>query len=232
MLPLRNWRRLVGWPGIAFALVLGTLILGHFDRPIASALFYSPESGWLGAGGGDWWAHHLIHDAGRWLPRGLVAVALAGWLASYKIVWLARWRRELAFVFFGMALVVVVVGLLKEVTNVDCPWALSGYGGSRPYVLLFGDRPDALPRAACFPGAHASSGFALLAFFFALRERARKAALVMLGVAVTVGVVFAIGQEARGAHFLSHDVTAAALAWFLLAFLYSKTLAPRPQAYK
>ncbi len=226
---LPEWRRLVWWPGIAFALVLGTLVLGHFDRPIANALFYSPGSGWLGAGAGNWWADKLIHDAGRWLPRGLAAAALTGWLASYKVVWLARWRRELAFVFFGMALVIVVVGLLKEVTNVDCPWSLAGYGGSHPYVLLLGDRPGTLPRAACFPGAHASSGFALLAFHFALRERARRAAKVALWIAVTVGVIFAIGQEARGAHFLSHDITAAALAWFLLAYLHSKTLASQPK---
>lgn len=232
MLVLLEWRRLIWWPGIGFAIVLGTLVLGHFDRPIAQALFYSSASGWLGAGTGEWWAHEVIHGMGRWLPRVLVAASLAGWLASYKVVWLKSWRRELAFTAFGMLLVIGVVGLLKKFTNVDCPWAIDGFGGSNPYVLLFGDRPDTLPRAACFPGAHSGSGFALLAFHFALRDRARRAAKVALWIAILIGVIFAIGQEARGAHFLSHDVTAAAIAWFLLAYLYSKTLAPQPAPYK
>jgi membrane-associated PAP2 superfamily phosphatase len=225
MLVQRDWRRLVGWPGILFALVLGTLILGHFDRPIANALFYSAGSGWRGAGAGDWWAHALIHDAGRWLPRGVGAAALVGWLASFKVVWLKPWRREIGFVFAGMALAIVLAGLLKEATNVDCPWDLSGFGGTRPYVGLFGDRPDALPRAACFPGAHSSSGFALLAVYFALRARARRASMAALVVAIAIGVTFAFGQEARGAHFLTDDLASAALVWFVLTWLYSKTLA-------
>lgn len=225
MLVQRDWRRLVGWPGMLFALVLGTLILGHFDRPIANALFYSAHSGWLGAGAGDWWAHDLIHDAGRWLPRGVGAAALVGWLASFKVDWLKPWRREIGFAFVGMALAIVLVGLLKEVTNVDCPWDLAGFGGTRPYVSLFGDRPDALPRAACFPGAHSSSGFALLAVYFALRARARRASKAALVVAVAIGVSFALGQEARGAHFLTDDLASAALVWFVLTWLYSKTLA-------
>jgi membrane-associated PAP2 superfamily phosphatase len=232
MLNFREWRRLVWWPGIVFALVLGILTLGHVDLPIARAWYDSTASGWLGAGAGDWWARDLIHQAGRWLPRSVGAAALLCWLASFGVASLAKWRREIGYVFAGMAVVITIVGVLKEITNVDCPWDLVGFGGDRPYVGLFGDRPDTLPRAACFPGAHASSGFALLAIHFALRERARRAANVALWVAIAIGVLFAIGQEARGAHFLSHDVTSAALAWFLLAYLYSKTLAPQPKPYK
>jgi membrane-associated PAP2 superfamily phosphatase len=48
-----------------------------------------------------------------------------------------------------------------------------------------------------------------------------------LWAAILVGVVFAVGQEARGAHFLSHDLTSAAIAWLLLAWLYSRLLYSR-----
>jgi membrane-associated PAP2 superfamily phosphatase len=225
MLILRDWRRLVGWPGISLLLSLAVLIGGEFDRAISHALFYGDTTGWLGAGAGDWWAHRLIHGAGRWFVRGVAAATLVGWLCSLAFESLASWRRELAYVTLGMILVIVGAGLLKRVTNVDCPWDLAGFGGDRPYVSLFGDRPDSLPHAACFPGAHSSSGFALLACYFALRNRARRWANAALVAAVVIGVTFAIGQEARGAHFLSHDLASAALAWFVLVNLYSWMLA-------
>ena len=228
MLVLREWRHLVAWPALALGFTFALLEIGQFDRPIALALFYQPGSGWLGAGAGDWWARDLFHQAGRWLPRGVAALAIFGWLASFGVAALKAWRRELLYVFCGMALVIGCTGVLKEVTNVDCPWDLAGFGGQNPYVPLFDDRPEGLKHAACFPGAHSSSGFALLAVFFALRRRARTASRVAFGVAIAIGVIFSFGQEARGAHFLSHDLTSAALSWLLLVFLYSKMLAPKP----
>jgi membrane-associated PAP2 superfamily phosphatase len=115
---------------------------------------------------------------------------------------------------------------LKSVTNVDCPWDLERYGGSRPYVSLFGDRPDELPRARCFPGAHSSSGFALMCFYFLFRDSRRRAAQVALAGGLLAGAVFAFGQQARGAHFLSHDLTSAVLVWYVLLALYTRLLKP------
>jgi len=228
MLVLRDWRRLVWWPGLAFALSFAVVEIGQFDRAIARAFFYDAHSGWLGAGAGNWWARDLIHQAGRWLPRSVAALAGAGWLASFRVAALAAWRRELLYVFCGMALVIGLVGLMKELTNVDCPWDLADFGGANPYVPLFGARPHGLKHAACFPAAHSSSGFALLALYFALRGRAPRWARRAMVAAVVVGLVFAFGQEARGAHFFSHDLTSAALAWLLLVWLYSLMLAPKP----
>jgi membrane-associated PAP2 superfamily phosphatase len=228
MLVLKEWRRLVWWPGIVFVLAFALVEIGQFDRTLARALFYSPESGWLGAGAGNWWARDVIHQSGRWLPRGIAALAAAGWLVSFRVAALGKWRRELLYVFCGMALVIGSVGILKELTNVDCPWDLVDFGGANPYVPLFADRPNALKHAACFPAAHSSSGFALMAIYFALLGRAPRAARGALYAAIAVGLVFAFGQEARGAHFLSHDLTSAALAWLILVSLYSAMLAPRP----
>jgi membrane-associated PAP2 superfamily phosphatase len=87
-------------------------------------------------------------------------------------------------------------------------------------VHLFGDRPDDLPRAQCFPGGHSSSGFALLALYFALRDRRPRAARWFLGGALAVGTLFAFGQEARGAHFLSHDLWSLGIAWFTCLAVY------------
>ncbi len=227
MLVLKEWRRLVWWPGIAFVLAFAIVEIGQLDRAIATAFFYRPQTGWLGEGAGAWWARELIHQDGRWLPRSVAALAGFGWLASFAVPALKPWRRELLYVFCGMALVIGLVGGLKELTNVDCPWDLAGFGGNNPYVPLFEHRPHGLKHAACFPAAHSSSGFALLAIYFALRGRAPRAARVAFWSAVAVGVTFSFAQEARGAHFFSHDLTSAGIAWLILAWLYSAMLAPK-----
>jgi membrane-associated PAP2 superfamily phosphatase len=132
----------------------------------------------------------------------------------------------------AMVLSVALVGGLKAITNVDCPWDLAGFGGELPHVALFADRPDYLPRAQCFPGAHASSGFALVAGYFALRDRAPAWARAWLGAGLSLGCVFAIGQEARGAHFLSHDLAGAALVWSVQLALYATWLRRRSRAVR
>ena len=63
---------------------------------------------------------------------------------------LREWRRPAGFVSACDAARHRLVGGLKAVTNVDCPWDLAGFGGAQPYVALFADRPDALPRASVF----------------------------------------------------------------------------------
>jgi membrane-associated PAP2 superfamily phosphatase len=198
------------------------------DRAVAHRFFFRAATAhWLGSGAGAWWARDLIHQGGRDLVRTVAAGALLSWALSYASSKLAPWRREALFVFLGIVLVTGLVGILKVLTDVDCPWDLAEFGGSRPYVALLGDRPDYLPRAACFPGAHSSSGFALLSVYFALRARRPRLARWLGASALLLGVTFALGQEARGAHFLSHDVVSATLAWWLLLALSQRMLVMR-----
>jgi membrane-associated PAP2 superfamily phosphatase len=219
------WRRHAWWPLLAFAVVFGTLEVFSLDRVLARQWYFNVHTAqWLGAGPGEWWAHGLVHNGGRWVVRGIAAAALAIWALSFALASLREWRRTAGFVLLSMLLAVLVVGGLKLVTNVDCPWSLTGFGGHNPYIALFADRPDALARAQCFPGAHSSSGFALVCFYFAFRDRSRRLAYWLLGIALAVGIAFSIGQEARGAHFLSHDLASAAIVWFLQLGLYARFL--------
>lgn len=201
------------------------------DLKVTNTFFYNHlTQQWLGAGAGDWWAHRLIHNDGRWVVRGIAALALAAWGLTFFVPSIRPWRRSAGFIVLAMAASTLLVGALKLVTNVDCPWDLSEYGGAHPYVALFADRPDYLPRAQCFPGAHSSSGFALVCFYFVLRDRRPRLAWVALAVACLAGLTFAVAQEARGAHFLSHDLTSAMLVWVLQLFLYVRLLGLPPAA--
>ena len=216
------WRRHAWWPLLAFAVLFGILEVFSLDRVIAREWYFNVHTAqWLGAGSGEWWARGLLHTGGRWVVRGICASALILWTLSFAVASLREWRRTAGYVLLAMLLAMLVVGGLKAVTNVDCPWNLAGFGGHNPYVALFADRPDVLKRAQCFPGAHASSGFALFCFYFVFRDRSRRVARWMLAGAIAVGIAFSIGQEARGAHFLSHDLTSAAIVWFVQLGLYA-----------
>jgi len=212
-------------PLVVFAPLFCAIEWTGLDRTLAHALFHDPvRNQWMGQGPGDWWARGIIHDGGRWITRSLAGSALALWLASFLSVRMRHWRRSAGFVFFAMASSVLLVGALKSVTNVDCPWDLLEFGGDRPYVGLFSLRPHDLPHAQCFPGAHSSSAFALVCFYFVFRDRARVAAVAGLLGAALLWAVFALGQEARGAHFLTHDLASVAVVWFAQLALYVKLL--------
>ncbi len=195
------------------------------DTLIANTLFFDRSTGiWIGAHAP--WAEGWIHTGGRNFVRVIVLGAALVVLFSYVHERFRPFRRPAAFVVLAILLSTAITGILKHVTNVDCPWSLAGFGGDRPYVPLFGDRPDALPHAACFPGAHSASGFALICFYFLLRGRSRRAAVAALVAGFAVGALFAFGQEARGAHFLSHDLTSGMLVWYVQLGLYLRYAAP------
>lgn len=205
-------------PGVAYALIMAVLLIRGLDEPIARSWAYDAARGWIGAH--SWWTQ-AVHSGGRAFVWLIALGALGTWALSFTSIRLRALRRGALFVFLGIGLSTGIAGLLKDVTNVDCPWSLSDFGGTQPYVTLFGDRPDLLPHARCFPGAHSSSGFALLAFYFLLRDRSRRAARWALAGGIAVGALFAFGQEARGAHFFSHDLTSAVLVWYVLLALYA-----------
>ena len=201
------------------------MVLGHLDLRIADAVFFNrPANEWIGAH--TWWAVELIHTGGGWFVRLIGLAALVTLLSGYLLPRLRRWRRDAAYLTLALILVPSVVGALQEVTNIDCPWDLDRYGGDRPYAGLLADRADDLPRGACFPGSHSSSGFALMAFYFLSLGSRPRIARRMLAATALLGTIFSIGQQSRGAHFLSHDLASAMIAWFILLALWRLLLAP------
>ncbi len=225
------WRTHALWPALVFALAFVCIFEFDLDRSLARAWFFDASAQrWLGAGAGAWWARDIIHSGGRWLVRAIAAGALIAWCCSLLFARFRHWRRDAGFVFCAIVSSVVIVGALKAVTNVDCPWDLAGFGGDRPYVALLADRPDELPHARCFPGAHSSSGFALVCGYFVLRGRSRRRARWALAAGILTGAVFSFAQEARGAHFFSHDLAAAAIVWFTQLSLYRRFFLRRESA--
>lgn len=213
------WRHL-RTPLTVFILIAALLASTTYDLTVAHALFFDEASArWVGAG--SWWANELIHRDGAWLMRGIAVLSLLLWAVSWQQPQLQDWRRPALFFFVSIALSVGLVGLLKTLTNVDCPRDLTEFGGPFPFIHLFEHRPEVLRHARCFPAAHASSGYALLALYFVLRERSRRAARLGLAAGLGMGLMFGIAQQARGAHFVSHDVWSAMIVWTVSLSLYT-----------
>jgi membrane-associated PAP2 superfamily phosphatase len=216
----RFWRRHALWPAAAFVALAALLESTALDLAIAERLFFDRAAGgWRW--GASWWANALIHEAGR-DAVALVFLAAAGcWAASFAARRARPLRRPAAYLALVIALGPGLVAALKETTDIGCPRSLERFGGGRPYVRLFAPRPAGLERGVCFPGGHSSGGFALFGLYFALRERGRTPGSIGLAIGAATGLVFAFGQWARGAHFVSHDLWSAFLCWSVALALYA-----------
>jgi membrane-associated PAP2 superfamily phosphatase len=218
--PSRFWWSQLQIPLAIFVVTATLLALTPLDEHIARAVFYDSASAqWIGSR--SWVINELLHTGGRWAIRAIVAIALAFLAATFvRRDWRA-YRRPAAFFAISTILSMGLVGVLKNLTNVDCPWDLIPFGGRFPYVELFADRPDALRAGRCFPAAHASSGYALLALYFVFRERHAPLAKLGLALGLLTGLTFGLVQQARGAHFVSHDLWSAFLVWTVTVSVYA-----------
>ena len=211
------------WRPLAAFVIAALLLMGlHLDQSIADALYAMQGDAWRLKSG--FLTQDILHEGGRRLVQGLWLATLLAWAASFTRPEWGRWRRPLAYLLLSVLLAAVVVGVLKRVTHMDCPWDLLRYGGSRELYGLFSRRPAGLDSAGCFPAGHAGAGFAWVAAYFFLRATAPRWRWWGLGFGLGLGLVFGFAQQLRGAHFLSHDLWALMLAWLTALLLYRLVL--------
>jgi membrane-associated PAP2 superfamily phosphatase len=199
--------------GLALAaLAIWLLARSGLDFKV-SALAYSPEArafplkdAWLYAVAG--------HSALKYFAVGLW-IALLGVAAASP-----RWRPMALHAFLGIALAAGAVAGLRELSAHSCPWDLAEFGGTAQWFPVFGEIPAAPGPGRCVPAAHASTGFALFALYFALRDQRARLARWALVLAWVLGLTAAFVQVARGAHFLSHALWTAWISWGLNLALY------------
>lgn len=179
-----------------------------------SALAYAPDKqsfplrdAWLFAVLG----HSALKYAAVALWCALLVVAAA----------LPRWRYVALHAWVGMTLTALTVAGLKELSAHSCPWDLAEFGGKAQWFPLLGAVPAEPGPGRCLPAAHASSGFALFALYFALRDDHPRLARAALVLAWVLGLAAGGVQVVRGAHFASHALWTGWLAWALNVALYA-----------
>ncbi len=119
----------------------------------------------------------------------------------------------------GLLLIPLATALLKQITNKHCPWDVAEFGGYAPYLGLLSPIPGDLARGLCFPAGHASGGFAWMVWGAALRPLGRRPAGLALAGGLALGLALGWARMAQGAHFLSHVLWSAWLAWAITVAL-------------
>lgn len=216
------------WLGIPLGLMALLLVIDPAPLDFALArLFYDPATGFIGKG--SFWLEDVLHDQAKNLVIGLGVLCIAAFLLSLLPVKLRSWRRELGYLVLSLSLATGIVTPLKTLTGVQCPWSLTAFGGREAFSPLIGARPVTDKPGRCWPGGHASSGFSLLALFFALRDRRPRLARWTLAFALTLGCVLSLGRMLQGAHFLSHNLWTLLFDWVIAVIGY-RVLLYRPAA--
>lgn len=159
-----------------------------------------------------WLTAGLLHDGTRnaaWLLFGLLIVGIWRPLPMFASVS----RRKRLWWLGTTLLCVALIPLLKRQNLTSCPWSLAEFGGSAQYVSHWlRGQADGGP-GGCFPSGHASTAFAFLAGWFAMRQSAPRTARIWLMLVVTVGLTLGWVQMMRGAHYASHSLWTAWICW-------------------
>ncbi len=183
------------------------------DFRMADALYALQGHSWALKSNG--FVEFIIHIGGRAASATAWLLVVVAYFKSRGDARLVRWRRPLAYLALTTLLAVVAVAAVKQISGMDCPWALTRYGGHNAFVGLFEQRPDGMPAASCFPAAHAGAGYAWVALYFFFLTTRPHLRWVGLGTALAAGAVLGFVQQLRGAHFMSHDVWALMLCWLV-----------------
>ncbi|CAN5453427.1 hypothetical protein BH11PSE7_BH11PSE7_24730 [soil metagenome] len=161
----------------------------------------------------NWLLENVLHEGARKLSwAALVLLCVAVWWPVGPLRLLAQNRRaELAVSTLAAVLGIV---LLKAMNHTSCPWDLVDFGGVARYLSHW-----AMPAGGdggggrCFPAGHASSGFAFVGGYFVFRNVNPAVARTWLACSLVAGLLLGIGQQLRGAHFMSHTLWTGWICW-------------------
>lgn len=195
------------WTLLTLVLIV-TLIWDIAGLDLAWARWYGNMQGF--ALRNDVMLQYWFHDVAQNGSRVLFAVCIAMIffpLGVFKRLSKAD-RVHLVVATLSASLFVVAV---KQLSTTSCPWSLAEFGGTAPYVGHWQWGVSDGGGGRCFPGGHASSGFAYVAAAFWLRKASKPLGMVVWLLASVAGLVLGIVQQMRGAHFFSHTLW----AWLL-----------------
>ena len=166
-----------------------------------------------------WFAENLMHGLVKRVIIGfglcILGITLLDALRPIKKMTLL-FRMQLRIVACTLTLAPLLTTILKQASNILCPWSIDRYGGHEPLLRLLDRVPLGWAAGHCFPAGHASTGMWLAALaVFWLPHHPRRAFAVFLG-GISVGLILGWVQQMRGAHFMTHTL---ATLWICSAVL-------------
>ncbi|WP_425917154.1 phosphatase PAP2 family protein [Acinetobacter sp. TSRC1-2] len=187
--------------------------------PIGGSLDLALIHPWISESGqfllrDNWYLAELNHRYVKDLIILVYIIFFIIWLASFKVEKLRPLRWSYGY-FFGMVILSTsIIGLLKSQSAHACPWNIT-IPTSQGFFWNF-----SATKGHCFPGGHASIGFALMAGYAVFRLSNKKRAYFFLVSGCILGFAMGWAQMMRGAHFLSHNLWTAWVIWLVNVVFY------------
>lgn len=221
-------------PNIALPLIIGLMLAFVYPRTRLDASLIQPfydAHALVFPLKNDSFLDNVMHKGLRNLMIVISLTMLGLWIFGLKILssvsknlndihWLKVYHRQYLWIFMAMVISTSTISVLKHLSIHSCPWDIMAYGGTEPWIPLFGNLPTGAKSGHCFPGGHASGGFALIAIYFGFRDSLPKLAKAGLILGMVFGFAMGWGQMMRGAHFMSHNLWTAWIVWMLLLAQY------------
>jgi membrane-associated PAP2 superfamily phosphatase len=209
---MQDSSRRLRWITVVAFLLIMLWDLSGLDLPLALAM-----GGPAGFPLRDHWLlTTVLHSGAKWLAWLLVLALCIGVTAPFgplRRLPMAR-RVQLAATTF---LASGFIALLKASSHSSCPWDLQEFGGVAHYLSHWiGWTTFDGGNGRCFPAGHATTGFAFLGGYFALRKELPGLARGWLATALLAGLVLGVAQQLRGAHFMSHTLWSGWICWVLV----------------
>ncbi|WP_445116265.1 phosphatase PAP2 family protein [Acinetobacter sp. WZC-1] len=175
---------------------------------------------WVNASGifperDNWYLSTLNHRIVKDLVIAVYSLFFLLWCASFKIETFRAQRWQYGYMFWVSILGTCVVGLLKSQAAHACPWNMT-HATATGFIWDF-----SATQGHCFPGGHASSGFALMTGYFVYRLQYPARARFYLIAGAVLGFAMGWAQMMRGAHFLSHNLWTLWVIWALNVTVYA-----------
>lgn len=192
----------------AVVLIIFLLIFFKVHGPI-DLMLISP---WLTTHGqfflrGDWALATLSHQYVKYILIGVLTAFFVYFIRSFISTDYRERRFEYGYLFFTMISSTILIGLVKAHSDYACPWDMT-VPNANGFNWNFN-----LKNGHCFPGGHASTGFALFAGYFYYRFKNQSLAYFYLISALILGMGMGWAQMMRGAHFISHNLWTGAFMW-------------------
>lgn len=199
-------------------LVIGAALLGLLF-PIAGQVdiklirpYIDPAQGFIYKN--YWWYDQFAHAILK-LWQELIFIVLVIWLIANKYLpskLKIRYSRRYWTIILASILSTVTVGLFKHYSSHSCPWSILNLSPQIQFLTSIG-------QGRCFPGGHASLGYAWCAGFFAFYAQDKRRAYFYLIAGMCLGTLMGWTQMMRGAHFFSHNLWTFWLTWAVLLIM-------------
>ncbi|NJM32135.1 MAG: phosphatase PAP2 family protein [Limnobacter sp.] len=214
-----SFSRLYVLPTLLACLLFYLFYVQHLDFAVAHWLYALEGQQW--ALTNHWWFKGVMHDDLRRVNNAALLALCGFWLITLVRETAASPRfKALSRLLVSLVLSYAIVAIVKRLLPAECPWDLLQFGGNKFFVSVFEHRPSGWHATQCFPAGHAGIGFAWLALYYYWADMCPARAKWGAWIGFVLGVVLGLGQQIRGAHFVSHDVTTAWICWSVATLVY------------